>query len=342
MNAHTASKMKRILARARAGVQVEAHEFPNFDEDFQDITLGEGGVLELLQNMTLNEVLARPFSDQDTPVKDTEMIQEEKWLLDPLSLKLAERFYDIEKGAESKTEGLFDKNGEGSLENLPADHQEEDEQSMLPVGQFSLLQDQLTASCLSDPNPALCRFRMDFVKDDYSYPPLDNFDTSAGPEVLDSCQGGGCLTRGNLYQTILPFLQTTRTDHLKSDAQSKLFSSSGREDFVRPLTQQQYSSVPEESLDFQNFILNVEQLQQSRLNRKEAGIFRAEIKNQSIFDGIVGILFLLVLAYRMIMALWGYLDLNWFQKKEVEKSVKKQRDAEELYNNLVQLAGDRT
>ncbi len=83
-------------------------------------------------------------------------------------------------------------------------------------------------------------------------------------------------------------------------------------------------------MNFNNFILNLEQLQQARLDKAEGVVFRGKIENQSIFDGVVGSLFLLALAYRLGVWLWGYIEKNWLEPKRGKRSIKKQESAHEL------------
>ncbi len=158
---------------------------------------------------------------------------------------------------------------------------------------------------------------------------------------MDSCQSGGCLNRGHLYQSLLPLLQNTKVNFLKDDYKTKMFSALGHEEYIRPLTLRQYQSVPQEALEFSNFRLNIDALLQAQLNRREAEDFRSEIRNQSMFDATVGVLFLLVLAYQLFAAVWEYIDKNWLKRKEEEKVVKKLDEARELYSNLVQVANER-
>ncbi len=61
MNPHTTNKFRRVLAKSRAGIKVENKDFPNFDLDFQDLTLEDNGVLEELNALNLDGILSKPF-----------------------------------------------------------------------------------------------------------------------------------------------------------------------------------------------------------------------------------------------------------------------------------------
>ncbi len=186
MNPHIANKFRRVLAKSRAGIKVENNEFPNFNLDFQDLTLEDNGILEELQNLTLDGILSKPFFG--TPTEDASMIQGENWLFDPLSLDLTERLYDIVKSEEADSGGNDQKNDQETDQENDQDNTEEglfdnlDDEPMLPVGENSLLQAQLTENCAGDENPELCKFKMEFVKKQFKYPPLEKYDPSAGPE----------------------------------------------------------------------------------------------------------------------------------------------------------------
>ncbi len=75
MNAHFAAKMKGILARKRAGVEIFPAEFPNLEENLDDVVQGNGQVLETLQGLPLNQVLAKPFSGEVGATSDAALIQ---------------------------------------------------------------------------------------------------------------------------------------------------------------------------------------------------------------------------------------------------------------------------
>ncbi len=120
MNTHFASRMKRILARKMAGAIIQPQDFPSLADNFEDIEINGGGVLAELQGLDLNKALARPFSGGLVAVGDNVQIEAEEWLMDPVSLGLAERLYDIEQTANMTQLEVNHKDDEGTDEP-PAD-----------------------------------------------------------------------------------------------------------------------------------------------------------------------------------------------------------------------------
>ncbi len=157
---------------------------------------------------------------------------------------------------------------------------------------------------------------------------------------LDSCQQGGCLNRGHLYEGLLPLLEETKVDVLPGDSETKIFSAKGREEFARPLLSNQYQSVPNEALNYNNFQLNVDSLLQSRLDRSEAQSFRTEIRQQAIFDGCIGILFLAIVVYRLLQTIWEYVNQNFFEKNKMRNVGKRKDDARIFFQDLVNVANE--
>ncbi len=176
---------------------------------------------------------------------------------------------------------------------------------------------------------------------EFAYSELENFDPEAGAQELDSCMQGGCILRGHLFESILPLLKSSKTNTLGKDEQTKLFNKIGRENFVRPLAQEKYSSVPAEALMYNNYRLNIDNLQQARLNRRENVQFRNEIRGQSLFDACVGVIFLCMLAYKFCMAIWTYVNNHWFKRKIEAKNQKKIAEASEIYSQLCAIAEER-
>ncbi len=125
---------------------------------------------------------------------------------------------------------------------------------------------------------------------------------------------------------------------LENDEFTKLFNAKTRESFVKPLVKQPYTGVNEEALNFQNFVLNAELLQQHRFERLENQDFRDTVRTQSYFDAGVGILFLIIVLHRLVMTAWGYFTEHCERKLKDKKVRKKKEEAAIMMDTMVDIA----
>ncbi len=334
-NPHFGSKMRKLQVKKRAGFTIKNNELPDFNQDLQELNSENNGVVEEMTAFSLNDVLAKPIFGNSVP--NTTLIQRENWMFDKTSLELTEQLYDFIEAKKNANQNPEIDPIEGSGQNFDQDPSGESNEEPQAEGS-SLLQNQLMENCMNDENPALCRYKKQFTGPQLEYLPIKGFDQNAPPQTLDSCLGGSCLTRGNLYQTLQPFLAATSTDRLNKDENTKLFDGVQREKFIRPFTQLPYAAVNEESLNFQNLILNAEDLFQNRMNRIENQKFRKDISWQSAFDGVIGIIFLSCLMYKLAKSIWDYFDKNWNKKSDQKRVTKKRMEANLIMKELVGLA----
>ena len=89
-----------------------------------------------------------------------------------------------------------------------------------------------------------------------------------------------------------------------------------------------------DSLDFTNLRLGVDNLIQTRLDRKENTQQREEEKIESIWNYAIGSLFLLIVLIKIGKLVYDYFTHEYKEKKEKRQEVKQEKEAVNLYRNL--------
>ena len=168
-----------------------------------------------------------------------------------------------------------------------------------------------------------------------NYPNLENFDRSVPAQTEDSCTTG-CLNRGHMYEIMHPLLKTTKTQTLAKDDQTQFFDTQSRHNFVKPLLNRlnRYQSVSGDSLDFTNLRLGVDNLIQARLDRKENTEQREKENIESIWNYVIGSLFLLIILIKIGKLVYDYFTHEYKEKKEKRQEVKQEKEAVNLIRNL--------
>ena len=93
-----------------------------------------------------------------------------------------------------------------------------------------------------------------------------------------------------------------------------------------------------DSLDFTNLRLGVDNLIQVRLDRKENTEQREKENIESIWNYIIGSIFLLIILIKTCKLVYNYFTHEYKEKKEKREEVKQERKAVHIVRNIQNIA----
>ena len=184
----------------------------------------------------------------------------------------------------------------------------------------------------------LCEFRKG-QSQPYVWAPITDFDSSSQGSAIDACQQGNCLTRGHAFKALQPVLEDTLTEQLSDD--SGWFADQNRINIAEALSNQPETLIPLEAISYLDMSMQAENLKQIRLLRTSQVQFQNRIHAQSVFDGSVGLLFLVWMVYRLATCFWKWFSQLCNTKKQDRAACREKKRAERMVDSLCDVINQR-